>query len=77
MIKATGTHGGKPMLLLGLSGESITRLMADEPIQVDVGQLGNGMPELVVVLTAGKTEQAIADQLRAAGLIGPGTRRHV
>lgn len=37
MIKATGRTGdGRPFVLLGLSGENVTRLMADEPITVDL-----------------------------------------
>lgn len=78
MIKATSEmKDGRPLLILGLSGENITRLMANEPISINVGKLGDGMPAMEVVILAGKTEQAIADQLRAAGLIGPGTeQRH-
>jgi hypothetical protein len=78
VIKATSKmKDGRPMLLLGLSGENLTRLMANEPISVDVGQLGDGMPQMQIVLLAGKTEEEIAEQLRSAGLIGPGTeQRH-
>lgn len=79
MLKATSKmKDGRPLLLLGLDGENIARLMAKEPIQIDVGPLGDGMPELVIVITAGKTVEVLADDLRKAGLIGPGTEeRHV
>lgn len=73
MFKATSKmKDGRPLLLLGLSGENITRMMADEPVSVDVGKLP-GMPQMQVVIIAGKTEDDIADQLRSAGLIGGDT----
>lgn len=78
MIKATSKmKDGRPLLILGLSGENFTRMLADEPMAIDVGSLGDGMPALEVVLLAGKTEQDVVDQLRSAGLIGPDTEeRH-
>lgn len=76
MIKAPGRTGdGRPMLLLGLSGENMTRLMAGEPIAVDTAQLGEpfaGLPPLVVVLVGGRDEQTIVAQLADAGLFGEG-----
>lgn len=75
MIKATArTRDGRPLLLLGLSGENITRLLAGEPVSIDVGQLGESMPQMQIGIMYGKTENDIADQLRTAGLIGPGTK---
>lgn len=67
MIKAVGKADGKPMLLLGLSGENMTRLMADEPIKFDLAELG--LPAMVVVIIGGRTESAIMAQLHAAGLL--------
>lgn len=69
MIKAVGTHDGKPMLMIGLSGENVTRLMADEPIKFDCADLG--LPELVVVIFGGRTEESMAQQL------GPYLTQHV
>lgn len=70
MIKAPGrTADGRPLLVLGLSGENMTRLMADEPIVVDVDQLGpqfSGLPSLVVVIVGGRTEDEIVSSLREA-----------
>lgn len=66
MIKATGTYGGKPMLILGLSGENMTRLMADEPIVINCAELG--LTDMVVLLVGGRTEADIAAQLRTAGV---------
>lgn len=69
MIKAAGTRGGKPMLILGLSGENMTRLMAGEPIMLDTAALG--LPEMNVVIVGGRTEDAITADLRAHGLLPP------
>jgi hypothetical protein len=69
MIKAPGrTPDGRPLLLLGLSAENMTRLMADEPIVIDTDQLGNafaGMPSMAIVIVGGRTEDAIVEQLHA------------
>lgn len=66
MIKAGGSFGGNtaPMLLLGLEGENITRLLAGEPIIVDahdpqLRQPGLEMPVLTVVIVAGKDHDEI------------------
>lgn len=70
MITAAGSTGdGRPMLLLGLSGENMTRLMAGEPIAVDTDTLGlpfAGLPSMVVTLVGGRTEDAIAADLHRA-----------
>lgn len=66
VIKASGqTADGKPLLILGLSGENMTRLMADEPIRLNLADLD--LPEIVVVIVGGRTEDAIAERLAAAG----------
>lgn len=69
MIKAAGVSNGKPLLILGLSGETVTRLMAGEPILLDTAPLG--LPDMSVVIVGGRTEQTILDDLRAHGLIAP------
>lgn len=69
MIKAAGTVGGKPMLILGLSGENMTRLMAGEPIMLDAAALG--LPDMTVVVVGGRTEDSITADLRAHGLVPP------
>lgn len=72
MLKARGaTTDGRPLLLLGLSGENMTRLMADEPIRLELAELG--LPSIQVVIIGGRTERAMLDQLRANGLLPPGT----
>ena len=73
MIKATGKTGdGRPLVLLGLSGENITRLMADEPIRFDLAELG--LPPMVVVIVGGRTEDAITEKLTEIGLLQYGTK---
>lgn len=72
MIKAAGrTATGKPLLILGLSGENMTRLMAGEPILIDTDQLGHafaGIPSLSVLVVGGRTEESIyADLGRLTG----------
>ena len=66
MLKASGrTADGKPLLIVGLSGENMTRLMADEPIRLDIAQLG--LPDVVVLIVGGRTENAIAERLTSLG----------
>jgi hypothetical protein len=68
MIKAVGRTGlGRPLLILGLSGENVTRLMADEPISFDLAELG--LPPMRVVIVGGRTEDAITEQLAEHGLL--------
>lgn len=62
MIKAIlRDKDGQPVILLGLSGENMTRLMADEPISINLTELG--LPPLRILLMGGRTEAVIADQL--------------
>jgi hypothetical protein len=70
MIKAAGkTSLGLPLLLLGLSGENVTRLAAGEPIRISAQQMTElGLPQMEVVIHYGKTEQAIVDDLEAHGV---------
>jgi hypothetical protein len=72
VIKAAGkTAFGTDLLVLGLSGENVTRLAAGEPVLVTAQDLAAlGLPEMMVVICYGRTEQAVLDELRGAGL-GP------
>lgn len=72
MIKAAGTTAtGAPLVILGLSGENMTRLMANEPIMFDLAELG--LPRTVVTIVGGRTEDDIRDRLVNAGLLDPAT----
>ena len=64
MILANGSFHGSPMLLLGLSGENVTRLAAGEPIRADLRPMGF---EAVLVVVYGRMEHDIADLLSQAG----------
>lgn len=59
---------GVPLLVLGLTGENMTRLMADEPITLNLADLG--LPPIAVLIVGGRTEDAITEQLRSQGLLG-------
>lgn len=73
MIKAAGRTGdGKPLVILGLSGENMTRLMAHEPIRFDLAELG--LPPAVVVIVGGRTENDIAGELVEHGLMSEEAR---
>lgn len=69
MIKAAGKmKDGRPLLLLGLSYDNLSRLMTDQPVKVDTAELKasepDNLPSMVVVIFAGKTEEAMLAQLR-------------
>lgn len=62
MIKALlRERGGQAIVVLGLTGENMTRLMANEPIVVQVAELG--LKPMKILLMGGRTEEAIAAQL--------------
>lgn len=64
MIKAVVRDPfGKPTVILGLSGENMTRLMADEPILINLADLG--LPAQQIAIIGGRTEADIAAQLTA------------
>lgn len=69
MIKAAGTHDGRPLIILGLSHENLARLVADEPILFDATTLGFDGNVLIV---AGKTEDDIAASLPTPKVIHHG-----
>jgi hypothetical protein len=70
MIKAAGKTGlGLPLLLLGLSGENVTRLAAGEPIRIKSGDMtALGFPPMEVVIHYGRTEDDIVAELKAHGV---------
>lgn len=54
---------GAPVIVLGLSGENMTRLLADEPIVVQLADLG--LPPGKILIMGGRTEEVIAADLTA------------
>lgn len=66
MLKAKGRReDGAPVMLLGLTGENVTRLVAGEPIVFDAAIIG--FPPCDVVVVYGRREQDIVDMLKAGG----------
>lgn len=70
MIKAAGRTGdGTPLLLLGVSGENVTRLAAGEPILIRSDEMKLlGMPAMQLIICYGRTEAAIMEELEKSGL---------
>ena len=70
MIKAAGKTGlGTPLLMLGLSGENVTRLTAGEPIRIPVQHMAElGLPQMEIVIHYGRTEETILADLEAHGV---------
>jgi len=70
VIKGAGQTGaGEPLLLLGLSGENMTRLAAAEPILITGAELEVlGLPPVTIVICYGKTEAAIMEELHRCGV---------
>lgn len=73
MIRAPGVLDGVPLLLLGLSGENMTRLMAGEPIVVDTAakELRGApvqLPAMHVLIMGGRTEETIMAELHEHGI---------
>jgi hypothetical protein len=62
VIKALVVLGDEQVAVIGLSGENMARLMADEPILLNLAEIGL-TPQLVLVV-GGKDEAAIAEELR-------------
>lgn len=68
MITALGTTGtGDPLLLLGLSGENMARLMAGEPIRINTREFN--LPPIQIALVGGRDENTIVASLKEHGLI--------
>lgn len=64
MIKALLREtAGTAVVVLGLSGENMARLMADEPIVVQLADLG--LPPMKILIMGGRTESDIAATLTA------------
>jgi hypothetical protein len=70
MIKAAGRTGmGDPLLILGLSGENVTRLTAGEPIHIPIADVAElGLPPMDILIHYGRTEQAIVDEITGHGI---------
>src|SRR5688572_16118959 len=68
MLKARGEDAnGEPIMLLGLSGENVTRLAAGEAILFNASELG--LPPCQVAIMYGRTERDILDELARHGRV--------
>lgn len=63
MIKAVAATNQGSLVILGLSRENCTRLLAGKPIEVNLRELDPRLPEVTVLLFAGETEEVMAQQL--------------
>lgn len=63
MIKGQLNINNVNTLLIGLTGENITRLVANEPILFNAKEAGLFFPSLSITITYGKTEQDILNQI--------------
>lgn len=68
MIKVLARRkGGKPpLVILGLTGENITRLIAGEPISINLSEMG--LPDCPLGIVYGKTEDDIVAELAKFGV---------
>lgn len=72
MIKATGQRkGGKPFVLLGITGENVTRIVAGEPLKVNLNEVG--LDDIEIAIVYGKTEEDLVAQIEP--FTGPRTNR--
>lgn len=71
MIKAVLRNkvAGEQIAVLGLSGENVARLMAGEPITLDLADLG--LPPQRIAILGGRTEADIEHDLRTRFGGGP------
>lgn len=62
MIKTLARDSkGQPFVIIGLSGENITRLVANEPIQINLADID--LPPLHIAIIYGRTEADLVVQL--------------
>jgi len=74
MITCLGfMSSGNPFIVIGLSGENMTRLMADEPIVLNLAKFGPGLPQIGILIVGGRTEDVILAQLTKEGFL----KKHV
>lgn len=70
MLNALGrASDGRPLIMLGLTGENITRLMAAEPILLDMHDDRFGVAPTQIMIVAARDEHILAAQLRSSGLM--------
>jgi predicted kinase len=73
MLRAGIDSKTHPLVLMGLSEGNIERLKDGHPIRAEFTSFGVSLPGAIAVIY-GKTEQDIAAQLKADGLMAPDTK---
>lgn len=66
MLIAKGESEGIETLLIGLSHENMARLLKGEPIY---HKKHPALPDTLLIIMAGKTEQTIKQQLESLGVV--------
>jgi len=74
VIKFSAETPSGPLFGFGLSRGNIDRLTAGQPIKINLRDLGG--PAVNIAIMFGETEQALFDELKAAGAISPDTVYH-
>ncbi len=74
MLKMAGRGPDGPVFFLGLSRGNIDRLTHDQPIQVNLADMGG--PDIKIVIVFEETEQILFDKIKAAGMIDTKTIIH-
>lgn len=68
MIKATLTvPGGKTLIILGFSGDNLSRLLDDQPVLIRGAEIQ--IADFDIMVMGAPTEDGILDQIRKAGLL--------
>jgi hypothetical protein len=75
MLKFLSQAEGRAIVGLGLSSENVRRLTEGKPIYLKLAEMKVTGPadEVEFLIYHGETEQALRDELKKAGLIGPDT----
>ena len=75
LVARSPTIDGREMVILGITRLNLAKLLAKQPIRVSQETHGAGMPEdLVVIICYGDTEEGLAEELKAVGVLSDETR---
>lgn len=64
MLKALMGTKEMPIVILGLSGENMTRLMADEPIHFSLKDIHRDLPDVMLVLFGARNDEDLLIKLK-------------
>lgn len=66
---------GAPIVILGITDENVTRLLAGDPIGLDLSELE--LPSIKVFVFHGKDEQALMEKFEEQGLVPDGLSKNM